>query len=220
MASLPACVGDQRSRENVTQTTAPVVVQPLPQQPDSALLAEVQTSANQTHNSLTGLGVQVAKLGEKVQGIGGDLLRLQASVETQVQASASLSANLRAALTADVTANLQTHASATAALVASLSNKLEGLAAGQVGLKNQLEQTEQTVKAGRDAYMQTVQFTREMQAALGQQNDMALAMERSRNRTEFWIVVSSGVLMLGLVALLLEASRRRAEGRYRAQARL
>jgi phage-related tail protein len=102
--------------------------------------ADVRTSANQTQQSVTGLGANLGKVAESVTGIGGDLARLSASVESNVRLQAEIKAKVEAAVSA------------------------------QAGLKNELEQWSMAVKAGRDSTVETVQFTREMAQTIQRQS--------------------------------------------------
>jgi hypothetical protein len=86
------------------------------------------------------------------------------------------------------------------AQIGKLETRLETMASAQAGLSNQLEQL--TVQAGRDAH--TTQFTPDMVQAL-----------RDGQRTVVVTVVSGATAFVLFAIVLLEASRRRAERRYR-----
>ncbi|OHB81190.1 MAG: hypothetical protein A2W31_05105 [Planctomycetes bacterium RBG_16_64_10] len=202
-------MGDQRQRQEASQPVtvnvpAPVVSQSPDMKPVSELRSEVQASSNQTTNALTGLGVQVSKVAEKVDAA---LVKVDASF----QATASLRADMSAS--ASATAVLTNAMSAQATAIANLKLALEGIAQGQIGLKNSIETTSQTVASGRDSHVQTIQFTKEMMETLKASYEAQLAQTKSDNRTLFWTVTILMATVAGIVALVLEGSRRRAEAR-------
>lgn len=220
-ASIPllillGCVGDQDARVNPVQ---PVIVtvpqQPLAQPQDGKpldnLKSEVQASSNATSNSLTGLGLQVAKVAEKVQGFGGDLAKITTCLQSTVEATSNLQATLASQVV--VQSDMSAEIKASSQVVASLKAQLEAQVQAQVGLKNELQQTSQTIKAGHDATTLNVQFTKEMMDTLKASYQSQLEIVRSENHTRFWLAVVVLTAMCVVTALLLEASRRRAEAR-------
>jgi len=174
---LAGCVGEQRNAMPVQQGPALGNTPPrvdLEPRSEGELLArveqlrsETQASNNANQQSLSGLGVQVAKVAENVRVTGAEIT---SNLKADLHATATASADLRASLAADLKAELRAEIrnemraslDAQAHLNAALTAKLEALTAGQMGLRNELQQTSQTITASGSAQVQTFQFTRDM----------------------------------------------------------
>lgn len=215
---LSGCVADHRERQEVSFAATPLALPALTRgELDGALAAlraDVQSSQNATQNSISGIGLNVGKVAEKLEA---DLLRIQtdihANLNTVVTAQTELRASLRAdistavtaqaSLRADLQANLNAAASLQAQAIANLETKLNALvqttANLQAGIANRSETTTNT--AGRDI---NTEFTREMQGALA-----------SDNRALIWVVAILTVFFCIVIVILSDGSRRRAESRYR-----
>lgn len=110
---------------------------PIPASTEAGeIRSEIKASSNQTQNSITGIGANLGKLSETIQGFGGDL------------------ANVHAALRLSVDTQLE------------MKNRLDAAVQAQVGLKNDLEQLTVSTRAGRDAIVTTTEFSREMRDTL------------------------------------------------------
>ncbi len=126
-------------------------------------IVETQQSNNATQQSLSGLGLQLGKVAEKVDA---SLVKVEANLQQTVQAHANLNAqavaNLRTELRAELSNEIQATASAQATANAKLEAQLQALAqaqgAAQMALNARLEQTTNNLNAGRD----NIQFTPEM----------------------------------------------------------
>jgi len=191
---LPGCSllemrgGPEKQAETITQGAAPVAVPTVPAQPvpsgvskgevqaelDGAvkkISAESQASNNATQNTITGLGLNVTKLAEKLQGFGGDLAHVEANVNTKFDALAKLQIDMKNELTvsissvidtrleakldAKLTANTQVTAQALTQLRAEIKSEIEAQIKAQVqaGIGNKMDSLAQEVKAGRDSYI-------------------------------------------------------------------
>lgn len=195
---LPGCSlfemrgGPEKQAETITQGAAPVAVPTVPAQPvvpgvskgevqaelDSAvkkISTESQASNNATQNTITGLGLNVTKLAEKLQGFGGDLAHVEANVNTKFEALAKLQIDMKNELTASIssvidtrldvkldaklTANAQLQAQVTAQALTQLRTDIKSEIEAQIkaqvqaGIGNKMDSLAQEVKAGRDSYI-------------------------------------------------------------------
>lgn len=211
------CIGDQKAPSQPSLPTTVTVLPPVAATPPDMsavtdLRQEVQVSSNATHNAISGLGVQVSKVAERVQGFGGDLLKVQTQVDAAVTAQAVVATELRADVRAEMQTVIASQVSANVALLRDLKTEITALAQTQVGLKNQIERTEQTVTAGRDNHV--TQFTKEMLEAFKSENQTQLAAVKDANSTLYWTVIGMCAVIVKLTVILTELSRRRAEARY------
>jgi len=171
------------------------------------LRSEFQSSNNVTKNEIQGLGVQITRVAEKVQGFGGDLLRLENSLNVAVENTA----NIKAEVNQKVQTEADLRATAIANLEARITANLEQRVQAQVqaGFANRSESNQTTVKAGGDSSI--TQFTSQMQAVF----------ERSFSTTVYVVAFMSVLNFLSclclcaMIVVLVEASRRRAEERHR-----
>lgn len=229
---LAGCAGDQRNTQAVRQDDplGPAFARVLP--PAEVLTekelagavkefrADVQASNNAMQQSMTALvGAEVGKVAERVDA---SLARINAQIETRLAAHAELNASARAELAAqfkadvraavgDLSAHAEAQAHALNGAVANLAAKVEAMGAAQVGLKNEMRQTQETVTAHRDAIVSTVEFNEEHQAVLV-----------GAYETVLWTVgICTGVLvtLMQIHAVIVirakEDSRKRAEDRAR-----
>ena len=195
MVFLAGCAGDHRNTQSVQHgSTAPILPMPPILPSPSVAPADTIASENAVQNSLTGLGVQVAKVAEKIQGFGGDLAHLQAT------ANAEIRADLAAQIRAEMSVHLQAQAEANAQILSAINAQVQA----QAGLRNSIDQTAQTVNAARDANVQTIQFTKEMQSVL----------EQSYKSAGYLVYVFCGALV-SVVYILQERSRARADRRHK-----
>lgn len=166
--------------------------------------AENTSSANAVQNSISGIGANLGKLAEKVQGFGGDLAHLSATMENTLNVQTSARAELASSIEAKVSSAVQSSVAASASLnasaIADLMAKVDVMAQAQAGLSNRIESMQQTVSSGRDSIVSTVQFSQQMADTIAKSYDSMLQIV--------------GV-MCGVICVMLEASRRRAESRFR-----
>lgn len=192
-------LGDNQSRQTAQQGPATVAIPVLPPTDSKAAAGPVQrveaSASNNATEQTQQLGIQIAKLGERVEGIHAEL---NSTINANATLSASAVADIRASIRTEIDATAKVNAKA----VAELDVKLEALAAAQVGINNRIDQTTQTISAGRDANTKTIQFTKDM-------SDTLIESERSHGRTLIAVVL----LLCGVLVVFLECSRRRAEKR-------
>ena len=175
---LTGCAGDQRNQQNVEQDRIGLgllkhnhvpAIDDLEPRSDGTLAAvkelksETQASNNATQQSLTGFGLQVSKIAEKVDA---SLVKVEAHVDQKLeatanvtaQAMASLRAEIRAELHAEISAELHASAQATASAVADLKAQLSVALTNVQALRADIQHNEQTNSAGRDVSTQVIQF--------------------------------------------------------------
>lgn len=203
--TLPGCL-DSRPRQESAQQ--PIQISLPKAEPDGRIdglgkslgdmRSELQASSNANQNTITGLGANISKVAEKVQGFGGDLLRIENSVNAKLEANLTAQANLKADLSADLSASLKAELQATisaqaqlTAKLSDLSARIDALAAAQVGLNNSIQQMSQTVSAGRDSIVQTTQYSKEvMETVINGQN------------TAYWIVIGFATMVIAGVKIM------------------
>ena len=156
------------------------------------LRQDLRTSANLAQQSITGLGANFGKLSDTVQGFGGDLAHINATLRAETEVKTEVTASLKASLQA------QAELKADLKVLADMRAELQALAGAQAGLKNEMEQLSQTARAGRDAVQSTTQFSKEM----------ADTLQRSYLGTVVIVIVLACVIVWDK-----ERSRRRAESR-------
>ena len=203
-------LGRQQSRQaEVIKQETPVVPVVIPANTASrddvqTAIKEVRTDATSSNNavqgSLTGIGANIGKLAEKIQGFGGDLARIDTALTTRIDTSIRATADLRAEMTNTLDARINATAMMSNQAFAEMKTRVDAMVQGQVGLNNRIESMQQTVSAGRDSMVSTVQFDQKMADTLKASYDSMLRI--------VWI-------MCGMVVTLQELSRRRAEGRFR-----
>jgi hypothetical protein len=81
--------------------------------------------------------------------------------------------------------------------------KIETQAQAQVGLKNELQEMTQNIKAGRDSFVQVTQFSQGMVDVI-----------QSSYKTQYYITLAMGAVIVKIVVILGYRSRTRAESRY------
>lgn len=176
----------------------------------SKIHEDITSSNNANQNTITGLGANVNKLAEKIQGFGGDLAHVEASVtakfdasiETKFQAVVKQNAELKIEMSNSANA----YAQATATLkqtIGDLSAKVDAQAKGQLAYEARMEELKQDIKAGRDAITTNIQYTDNMMnTVLGAYKAMIA------------IVMVGALLLVAVVWELTRRSRDRAEMRY------
>jgi len=195
-----AGTGDQSQRQAVQQGPATVSVPTVPPTvglnpvAGSAIAPRIEASAsNNAAEQSQQLGIQVAKLGERVEGIHAEL-------STRIDANATLSATASAEIRSTIKANAEISATASA----KLESKLDALASAQVGIGNRIDATQQTVSAGHDAINKTTQYTADM-----------AQKEISNERAHSLTLVAVVIALCAVLVIDKECSRRRAENRHR-----
>lgn len=217
--AFTGCLGDQQNRlaDTVVQKAPePAVItkeNPGTENAIRELRTETTSSNNATQNSITGLGVQVSKVAEKIQGVGGDLahlegdlVHLETNVKAQVDAQANVDAQFRVSLSNEIQASLKVQAQANAEAIANLHIKLDALVQVQTGLNNKIEQMTTSVSSGRDSIVKITQFSDQMVQTL-----------KDDNRTLIQIVLILSGLTHSVVIILAHQSRSRAESRATAE---
>lgn len=211
---LTGCVGDHKDTQSAPQNlndpasaprTISIPVSQVPANGDergyfAEVKSELQQSNNATQNSITGLGVQVTKLGEKVDVSAVKMEnRVNTSLSNEMKAQAELTAQLRADVRTEVKASANLMAKLESRVDAKLHAQVQALAGAIAGIGNKIESVAQTYSSGRDT--NTTQFTDKMADTL-----------ISSQRQPMYIV-------LGIAAILLivqEAARRRSAQREKA----
>lgn len=205
---LVGCVGDQHNvQKSSFPQTVPVAVPPVPQQPEvtradldgavRTIRTETQASNNATQNSITGLGANLGKIAEKVDA---SLVKSEATANTVAQFKTEVKNEMKAQ--ADV--NAQAFAEFKAETKARLDAIAQAQAQGQAGWNNKLDSMQQTLTAGRDA-INTTQYSKEMQETI------IATVEKSADAQ-----VQNTRILCGVIVVLAELSRRRAEKRAKA----
>lgn len=172
---------------------------------------EVAESTNAIQQSTQALlGASIGKIAEKVDAA---LAKIEANVNTKVDAQANLIATLKADLKAELNlaAKIEAQAIATANLEANINTKLDAFGAAQgaavAGWNNRLSETVQKLDAGRD--VNNTQFT----------SEMADVMERAFKSVTTTVYIMAGALVAILSGASIvinrtkEASRQRSEDR-------
>lgn len=160
--------------------------------------AESQASNNAAQQSISGLGLNLQKIAEKVDA---SLVKLSADFNTSIKAVAELSVKIHADLKNEISTQIKSEANLNAQAVAQLEARLnatintkfealaqaqaQALANMQAGIGNKIESTQRTNTAGRDSV--STEFTKEMRdtilgivgACFGV---VLLLQERSRRR--------------------------------------
>ncbi len=180
---FPGCFSaDQHSTQSVSPGSVAVAV-PLPRDssPREAdpgvdkLRAEASASSNATQQSLTGLGLQVAKLGEHVEGL-----------HSEISAVANVANTIKSEV--DINAKIDVIANTVLDFKASINNRMEALAAAQVGMNNSIQKTTETIKAGGNV----TQFPSEVKDVMLAQTR---TIENSNNDTSWDIKILGGVII-------------------------
>lgn len=225
LIALSGCVGDHGAfaPQEQIKPLQPVVTIANPadvskedlKSVESRILDRFITSSNQSQQSFSGLGAQIAKGAEVVDAAVAKLnLEVKAIANTQVDVNTNVKAVATAVANTDVkvdttvrlidklSLNVETQASA----IADLKLKIEALTGAQVGLKNEMQQTTTSLNAGRDTYMQVNQVTKEWVDILRNENAA---------NTRTIMIIFGGLCLLVTVVICgaLELSRRRAERR-------
>lgn len=140
---------------------------------------DLAASNNQTQQTLAGVGLQMGKLAEKVQGFGGDLAHVDAKVTGVEKAVASLDVKIDQRF--EASANVQAKALSDWQLQFEnrLDARLNAQTAGVAALKSDLQQMSQTVSSGRDSVVETVQFSREFRDTLLKAFDTVLDLVKA-----------------------------------------
>lgn len=142
--------------------------------------SEALTSSQVVKNDINGIGVQVAKVMDKFQAFGGDLLRAQAEIKTELRADFKASVG-------DLSNNMAAQATA----IAEVKNEMKALASANAALGFKVDQQAQTISAGRDSHTQTINFSKEMVEVI-----------RSENRVQFYTILAFVLVMLAVVIVL------------------
>lgn len=209
---LVGCFGDHRERQEPHQEnritprtyfTEGAVSRDDLEKTVREVHSELQTSNNATQNSISGLGVNVTKLAEKVQGFGGDLARIETSISTNAQLTASVKADLKNEI-GEIRNDMRLE-------IGKMQAQLNALAQAQaqaaVGVNNRMDSMQQTFSAGRDNNTSIINFTKEMQ-------ELILRVVTDAYKTLYWTVIGMAALTLKIVIIMSELSRRRSEDRY------
>lgn len=170
---------------------------------------DLTSSNNANQNNITGLGANINKLAEKVQGFGGDLAHVESSITTKFDATleAKFSAVVKAnaELKLEINQNANAYAQATATLkqtIGDLSAKVDAQAKAQLAYEARMEELKQDIKAGHDAITTNIQYTDNMMnTVLGAYRSMIV------------IVVVGALLLVVVIWELTRRSRDRAEKR-------
>lgn len=156
------------------------------------LHAESQSSNNATQQSISGLGLNVSKIAEKVDA---SLVKLSADFDTKLTAVANLNVKVSNELNNNMNARAEANVKAIADLRAEFKAEIQaiaqasaqGLANLQAGIGNRTDSIQKTSSAGRDST--STEFTKDMRdtilgivAFLG--GIIGLLQERSRRRAE------------------------------------
>jgi hypothetical protein len=125
---------------------------------------EVATSADSIQQNTQSLvSASIGKVAEKIDAA---LVRIEANVNTRIEAQLTATANLKADLesTISLSNKIETQASAVAQLKSQIETRLDAMGAAQgaaiLGLGNKLTETVQKYSAGHD--VNSTQFTSEM----------------------------------------------------------
>lgn len=199
---LLGCIADQEHKnkqENPVKQEAPTVSVNVPpnQTVDTdklkkELVAEVQSSNNNTQNQMSGLfNASLSKLAERITGLEASISATMtntavADLKAELKAVATATANLRAEFDTNVkmTAKLDAVMTAVANMQVKF-DRLEVVAQGQAGLMNKIEEVKQDIKntAGRDVnYMPKEAF------------DTAVLVTESNNK--LWAGILGGIMTL------------------------
>ncbi len=210
LLALSGCVADHNGRQTVDfkQPAAPAAL----------------NSQNAIQETFSGLGAQIGKVADRLDGLGGLIgqidnnlssevvaraelsARVDAQIETRIHAEAQLKASVEAAIQARIDAAVKLQADAHAAAVMALN----------ASFKEELSKFEQSNSAGRDQTVNTVQYSREMMQTFEKFLATYEASNAQSDSTLKWVVGALFALFTGLAALWIYASHRRA---VRAEAR-
>lgn len=220
VVSLYGCsINPHNERQDVQQApiTIPVVVNPYTDLPTKTELkdglatvrSEVQASNNAIQTSQTGLNANLNKLGEKVVGVEGKVVGLETVFDTKFNINAKNTAEMNNLFRSEMIANfkaefrseigdvkIQLQSVAKAFENANLEARAS--AEANLALKSEVSKMQTEVRAGRDAYTNVYQFTKEQ-----------LEAQRSENRTQLWTVGVLCLFFTAIIIAILEFSRRR-----------
>ena len=163
-----------------------------------SIRTETQASNNAMQNSLTGLGANVGKVAEKVDA---SLVRIDATANTALKATAEIKTELNNQIEAQASFNAQAFAQFKADTSARLDAIAQAQAQGVAGWNNKLDSMQQTLTAGRDA-INTTQYSKEMQETI-----ISTVKQSAESQVE------NTRILCGVIVVLAELSRRRAEKR-------
>jgi hypothetical protein len=176
---LSGCVGDQRNRQTNTQHIPPVGFLKHADEIQTAsrevVPAKSEVSASNNANEQSQTGIVNAAVGKVTENLKLDLAAVKqetrdlvngvrADVKSEIEAQFKLSAN------ANVKASAEFEARISNAVTLAVNQKIE--AALKVNAENQqawnqsISKMQQEMKAGRDNFNHTIQFTSGMQALL------------------------------------------------------
>lgn len=180
--------------------------------------SEVFSSNTAIQTSQTGVNANLNKLGEKVVGLEGKIVGIEANFDQKFNASATANLSALAKVTSEVVAQFKAEFKSE---IGDIKTEVQGLikafenvtvearmtGEANAALKQEISKMTTEIKAGRDAYTNVYQFTKEQ-----------LEAQRSENRTQLLtILVLCASFTLG-VYVVLESSRRRQVDRAKAAA--
>jgi hypothetical protein len=224
LLALPGCVGDHQGRQDVSQGQAPAgrdarptgpnrkpVLEDLPESRGELtealrkIDASTQSSNNATQQSLSGLGLQVGKVAERVDAA---LVKFEADVQVSIrqEVAAQFESNIKASLEAKAEVEARVQAKAFSDFCLELRNELRVQAQAQAAaaataqgnavaaLRSEISQSTATLTAGRDNIQITPEMMKVLLASIGSMESTALAV--------VGIVIGCMSAATGIVALL------------------
>lgn len=186
--------------------------------PTSADLERVrsETFASNTaqQNEITGLGVQVGKVAEKVEGVHAEVSArldsvinttadLKLSVNQRVEAQAELNAKVVADLRAEFKADIKAEAKVSADAIAGVGNKINSV------------QTTSTTSSALNSGRDSISFTPEMaQMIVDMSRDDAKTLQQAQHDSSNTLICIVGALC-GVMTALSELRSRRSENQHK-----
>jgi hypothetical protein len=123
---------------------------------------DMTASTNATQQTLTGLGLQISKLAESFK-VADTLARFENTIKTELAATVNAVSHIE--VKNDVNAKAFSDLNARLDKM-EISFKSSVDVDGVAALKSDIQKMSQTVSAGRDSHVQTIQFSREMRDTL------------------------------------------------------